>query len=288
MNLHNSFIGDQAQGLRSTKRHQPIQVLAVTAGKGGVGKTNVSINLAIALAKMNKRVMLLDADLGLANVDVMLGLHPRFNLEHVIKGECSLSDIIVYSPEGVAIIPSSSGITSMANLSTLQMAGIVDAFNELANDVDILIVDTAAGIDNSVMNFTRAAQEVIVVVCDEPTSITDSYALIKILSRDYGISRFNILANMVNNTIDGRALYNKINRVSERFLDVTLNYLGSIPFDEYLRKSVKQQKAFITAYPSSSAADNMRKVAQRVTALPRYTGNTGRTAFFIEDMLVDA
>ncbi|HSB95554.1 MAG TPA: P-loop NTPase, partial [Spongiibacteraceae bacterium] len=188
----------------------PVQVIAVTGGKGGVGKTSVSVNLSVALAQMGRRVALLDADLGLANVDIMLGLNAKHNLEDVLAGTYSLLDIMLQGPGGIRIIPASSGTQHMSQLSALEHAGLIHAFSEISEQIDVLIIDTAAGISDSVISFVRAAQEVLVVVCDEPSSITDAYALMKLLNRDYGVSRFRVLANMTRTAQEGQNLFNKL------------------------------------------------------------------------------
>ncbi|VAW81634.1 Flagellar synthesis regulator FleN, partial [hydrothermal vent metagenome] len=167
---------DQAAGLRRMAQPNPVRAIAVTSGKGGVGKTNVSVNLSVALAERGRKVMLMDADLGLANVDVLLGLHPNGNLSHVIDGQRTLEEIIVRGPSNIMVVPAASGVKRLAELSTMENAGLIRAFSELNHDVDILIIDTAAGINESVTSFSRAAQEVVVVVCDEPASMTDAYA----------------------------------------------------------------------------------------------------------------
>jgi len=185
----------------------PVQVIAVTGGKGGVGKTNVSVNLSLALAELGRRVVLLDADLGLANVDVLLGLTAKRTLADVVAGECDLRDVMIPGPGGIRVVPAASGTQSMVQLSTLQHSGLIQAFSDIGNDIDVLIIDTAAGIGDGVVSFVRAAQEVLLVVTDEPTSITDAYALIKLLNRDYGISRFRVLANMAHAPQEGRNLF---------------------------------------------------------------------------------
>ena len=152
----------------------PVQVIAVSGGKGGVGKSNVSVNLGIALAQMGRRVVLLDADLGLANIDVLLGITANRNIQDVIAGECDLRDVLVNGPGGIKIVPASSGTQRMTQLSNLEHAGLINAFSELGDQIDVLIVDTAAGISESVVSFLRASQELLLVVCDEPTSITDA------------------------------------------------------------------------------------------------------------------
>lgn len=285
MSKSNKSIKDQASGLRNLSRTKPVKVIAVTAGKGGVGKSNVSVNLAVALAQLNKSVMLLDADLGLANVDIMLGLHTKYNLSHVIQGICHLSDIILQGPNGIRVIPAASGTEFMTQLTQAEHAGIIDAFNELTDDLDYMIIDTAAGISDTVLSFARSSQELIVVVCDEPTSLTDAYALIKVMSKRYEWTHFNILANMVRNLKDGRDLFNKLFRVSEQFLDVHLNYLGAIPFDENVHKSVKKQKPVLIAYPDSPATASLRELAETVNSWPFKPLLGGNTSFFLERLV---
>lgn len=276
---------DQADGLRRMIQPRPVKVIAVTGGKGGIGKTNVSVNLAITLARLNRNVMLMDADFGLANVDVLLGINSRRNISHVIAGECSLDEIIVDGPSGLKIIPSASGKNSMLNLTTVEHGGVIRAFSELTHDVDIMLVDTAAGISESVVTYTRAAHEVIVVVCDEPASLTDAYALIKILHRYHGKYRFHVLANMTSNVHEGRNLFVKLSKVTQRFLDVSLSYMGAIPHDEYLRKAVQRQQAVVDAFPRSSSAIAFRKLAKKADEWPMPEAATGHMEFFIERLI---
>ncbi|MDI9817638.1 MULTISPECIES: MinD/ParA family protein [unclassified Legionella] len=276
---------DQAAGLRNLSRSKPVQVIAITAGKGGVGKSNISVNLAIGLARKNKKVLLLDADLGLANVDIMLGLHAKYNLSHVVQGICPLSEIILQGPGGVSIIPASSGTEYMSQLSPSEHAGIIDSFNELTDDVDYMIIDTAAGISDTVLSFARSSQELIVIVCDEPTSLTDAYAFIKVMAKRYDWSHFHILANMVRNIKDGRELFNKLYRVTEHFLDVSLDYIGAIPFDERVHEAVKKQKPVLLAHPESNAAKSFLHLVERVEDWPPKCALGGNTSFFLERLV---
>ncbi len=267
------------------KTLNPVQVVAVTGGKGGVGKSNVSVNMAIALAELGKRVVLLDADLGLANLDILLGLSVNKNISDVLAGNASLADIMVEGPSGIKIIPASSGAQQMANLGEVEHAGIITAFSELADYMDILIVDTAAGISKTVTSFVRAVQEAIVVVTDEPTSITDAYALIKVLNRDCRMNRFRMVSNMVKSPKEGQILFNKLVKVTDRFLDVSLQYCGAIPWDESVRKSVQRQKAVIEAYPRSAAATAYRSLAQKVVTWPLPSTPKGNLEFFVERLI---
>jgi flagellar biosynthesis protein FlhG len=261
------------------------RVIAVTSGKGGVGKTNVAANLAIAMAQAGENVMLFDADLGLANVDVLLGLQPRFNLAHVVRGEADIDCTIVEGPAGLRIIPASSGNRSMLDLPPRSQAAIVQSFSTLASPPDVLIVDTAAGIADGVARFTQAAHHAIVVVCDEPSSITDSYALIKLFSRDYGISHFHIVTNMTSGPADGRRLFDKLNTVSNQFLDVVLRHSGNIPHDTYLRKAVQEQRAVVDAYPRSFSGRAFRQLAEVVQRLPARAQARGTIEFFFERLI---
>lgn len=288
------MLNDQAAGLRAMQSNQnqkpiseaksPVRVIAVASGKGGVGKTNVSVNLGIALSKQGNRVLLMDADMGLANVDIMLGLQTEFNLSHVLDGQKTLREVIVDGPSGLKVIPAASGVRRMAQLSAMENAGIINAFSELSNELDVLIVDTAAGIADSVVSFCRAAQEVVVVVTDEPASITDAYALIKVLSRDYQLTRFRLLANMSRSSAHGQQLYEKLAKVCEQFLDVSLDYLGTVPFDHDLRESVQKQVPVTVHRPNSVSAKAFNGMAQKIETWPIPRGVTGYLQFFVENL----
>lgn len=262
----------------------PVNVIAVTSGKGGVGKTNVAVNLAVSLAESGDKVLLFDADLGLANVDIALGLKPRFDIQHVISGERRLEDILLSGPAGIRVIPAASGVARMAALSREEQAGLVRAFSELTVPVQTLVVDTGAGIDNTVLTFTSACQEVIVVICDEPTSLTDGYALVKVLNQQCGIKRFQILPNLVDSELQGRKLFDKLCKVTDRFLDVHLGYLGAIPRDDYLRRAVRSQRPVVTEYPRAPSSRALRAVAEQVRSLPQ-NPSAGGLGFFVERMI---
>jgi len=259
-----------------------VRVLAIASGKGGVGKTNTSLNLALSLAVEGYSVLLMDADLGMANIDVMLNLRPRFDLLHVLKGEKALEEIIIEGPLGIGIIPASSGVSRMANLDHKMHAGLIAAFEQLERNADFLIIDTAAGISDSVISFSSAASEVIVVVCDEPASLADAYALIKVLSQEYGISRFQILANMVTSTQHGRRIYAKLASVADQFLDVSLGFLGSIPHDVALKKAVQNQKPVTLDAPHSPSAIAFQGLAKKLIGMPARASSGGALSFFVE------
>ncbi len=264
---------------------RPVRTIAVCSGKGGVGKTSVSINLSVALARAQKQVMLLDADLAMANADLLMGVTPTGNLSHVLSGEKSLQDIICETPSGVKLVPASSGVTRLANLSPSENAGLIHAFSELSDPLDVLVIDVAAGIAESVVMFSRAAQEVIVVVLDEPASLTDAYALIKVLSREQRVSRFNVICNQVPNSVRGESVFKKLQGVCDRFLDVHLTHIGNIPSDDYLRRAVQMQRPVIEAFPSARSSRAFRDIANRLMKQRPVDQPWGGVEFFLERLV---
>ncbi|GAB6197051.1 MinD/ParA family protein [Lysobacter xanthus] len=266
----------------------PVRVIAVASGKGGVGKTSVSVNLSMALQNAGQRVLLLDTDLGLANVDVMLGLSPRFTLADVFAGRCELADTLLEGPNGLLVVPAASGKRHMTELTPAQHVGLVHAFSQLEMPIDVMVIDNAAGISDSVLTFCQAAQDVIVVVCDEPASVTDAYALIKVLTRERGVTRVQVLANQVGHPSEGRQLFEKLERVTSKFLDVTLNYLGAIPRDEWLRRAIQRQEAVVDAFPAAPASMAFREIAKRAEKWQTPAGPRGHVEFFMERLIPTA
>jgi flagellar biosynthesis protein FlhG len=263
----------------------PVQVIAVTGGKGGTGKTSIAVNLATAFAQAGRQAMLLDGDLGLANVDVLLGLTPRYTLEHVLSGERRLEEVILQTSSGVRVIPAASGVARMAALAATEQAAIVQAFSTLPGPLDVLVVDTAAGIHESVLQFCQAAQQVLLVLRDEPTSLTDCYALIKVLSRNHGVRHFRVVTNMTRNTGEGPSVFRRLQRVSDRYLEVVLEMVGDIPEDKFVKQAVQQQRPVLEAYPSCAAARAFKHLASVATRWPLPAGPSGRLEFFLERML---
>ena len=276
---------DQAESLRRMTKPKPVRVIAVTSGKGGVGKTNVAVNLAISMARAGHQVMLMDADLGLANIDVMLGLKTEYDLSHVIDGKVDLEEILIEGPEGIKIVPASSGTARMAELSQAENVGLIRAFSELSIPLDTFIIDTAAGIHDSVISFAKAAREVVVVVCDEPTSITDAYAMLKVLNLDHGVQRFHVLCNMVKNDKHGQQLYVKLMKVANHYLDVTLDYMGHVPMDEKIVMSVRKQRPIVLEYPGAPAALALQEIAKTAAAWPIPDSAEGHLEFFVERLI---
>ncbi|GIX22633.1 MAG: site-determining protein [Gammaproteobacteria bacterium] len=264
---------------------RPVQVIAVSGGKGGVGKTNVAVNLAVAMARRGRKVMLLDADLGLANVDVLLGLKPPRDIRHVIDGACTLDDILIEGPAGVRIVPAASGVHRLTRMNERELAGLIYGFSQVRFPLDTLLVDTAAGIGPHVLSFCRAAQHVMVVVCDEPTALADAYALIKVLGRDYGVGRCRVVVNMAASEAQARAVFARLLSVVTRFLDVTLDYAGMVPFDEQLRKAVQARSAVVEAYPRARASEAFRRLAATVDGWPLLEQASGHVQFFLERLV---
>ena len=276
--------GHSMKKIKPSQRSKPVRVIAVASGKGGVGKTNVSVNLSVSLTKLGNRVLLMDADMGLANVDIMLGLQTKYNLSHVLKGEKSLIEVMVDAPGGFKIVPATSGNSRMAQLSQAENAGIINAFSEIDGFLDVLIIDTAAGIADSVVSYCRASQEVVIVVTDEPASMTDAYALIKVLNREHGLTNFQLLANMTRTEKHGIELHKKFSKVCENFLDVSIDYLGTIPFDHDLREAIQKQSPVTISKPNSVSAKEFNHVANKINEWPIPTNATGYLQFFIENL----
>lgn len=298
-----SGTGDQADTLREMARNarhgQPsdasltsdassqkgIRVISVTSGKGGVGKSNVVSNLAIALSMQGKKVLVIDADLGLGNLDVLLGLSPVYNLNHVFNGEKALTDILIEGPAGIKIIPAGSGIQELTSLGQHEKLKLLDELDMLEEQFDIMIVDTEAGISENVTYFTVAAQEIVVVVTPEPTSITDVYALIKLLATRYSEHHFKVLVNMAKDSEDALEVFRKLANVAGRFLDISLDYLGCVVKDEKVVEAVKRQRAVSELFPDSEAAGCFTTLAKRVIENTRQTRLKGNIQFFFRRFL---
>ncbi|MFZ5776207.1 MAG: MinD/ParA family protein [Thermodesulfobacteriota bacterium] len=241
------------------------RVICVTSGKGGVGKTNIVTNLGYSLAKLGKRVLVLDADLNLANVDILLGLTPRYNLHHVFKGEKNLQEVLVEGPAGLRILPASSGILEMAELTEQQRLYFLAEMDALAQETDIMLIDTAAGINNNVVYFNLAAQERIIILTPEPTSLTDAYALIKVLSGRHDVKRFRILVNLARSEKEALAVFRKLSIVSDRFLgSLSLDYLGHIPYDSRLPRAVREQRLVSEIFPDAQASRTFARLADQI------------------------
>ncbi len=263
---------DQASKLREmmeTKREElTSRVIAVTSGKGGVGKTTLSVNLAIEIAKTGKKVVVFDADFGLANVEVMLGIRPQYNLLDLIHNKKKIEQIITKGPEGIGFISGGSGVSELAMLDNTSIKLLISELVKLDKMYDVVIIDTGAGITDSVLEFVMVSPEVLLVVTPEPTSITDAYSLLKVLRRKETFNpiykTINVVSNRVTNENEGMEIYNKINTVSSKFLNTKLKFLGSVVHDKNASMAIIEQKPVVMAYPASSSARDISALADRL------------------------
>lgn len=277
---------DQAERLRelvNSKNHRAnsrkARIIAVTSGKGGVGKTNLSVNLSICLSKLGQKVTLIDTDLGLANIDLMLGMIPKYHLGHFFSGERDLADVVMEGPAGVRIIAGGSGLQELANISSWQLDNCINRLFTLDEDNDFIILDTGAGISNKVIRFLLAAEEIIVVTIPEPTSIADAYGVIKIISKENPNAKIYVAVNMVKSDEEGEQVVDRLRIVAEKFLQFPLESLGHVHYDQNVPKAVKQQQPFTLTHPNSKASQGIWKMAQHLLLLPEHPSR-GIAMFF--------
>lgn len=282
---------DQAEQLRNIVKKQSVQrhlsrVITVTSGKGGVGKSSVAVNLGLQMSKLGKKVIILDADFGLANVEVMLGIRPRYNLADLMFKGRELKDIITMGPENIGFISGGSGIQELTNLTRDQIIYLTQTLYELDEIADVILIDTGAGISDSVLEFVAASAEILLIATAEPTSITDAYALLKTLGKkedfDWENTMVKMIANRVNSYQEGKALYEKLSVVVNKFLKVQMEFLGAIPQDPQVSKSVMQQTPFSMAYPNSPAAIAVNELAAMLNSntIKEQQMKKGITQFF--------
>ncbi len=261
------------------------EVIGVASGKGGVGKTTVSINLATALSQQGHRVMLFDADLGLANAQIALGARAEYNLSHFLSGQKTLAEIVLTTRQGIRLIPGASGMQELAGLTPVQAASIVQSFSDVADDVDYLIVDVAAGISPSVLAFLAACQRRFIVVKDDPSSIADAYGTIKVLSQQMDLDEIYLLPNMVGSQAEGWKLYQRLNDVCVRFLGNTIHYLTSIEADELVLSALKKYQSVLEMAPGTAASRDFRRLAEVCTQLRPIEHVSGGLQFFMERLI---
>ena len=268
----------------------PAKVITITSGKGGVGKTHTTVNLGYQLAKSGKRVLLLDADLGLANINIMLGFEPKATIAQVLDGKAKIKDVIVSrsigsSKQSLDILPAASGIQEVVNLNESQRMLLLSEIGKLSENYDYVLVDTAAGIGDSVVYFNTAAEEIVVIIAPEPTSITDAYALIKVLSSHHGLKEFSILVNRNPIGEDGRKTYAKLAMATDKFLHVRLKYVGAISEDETVSASVRAQKPFCELYPSAKASRDVAKISEKIINDKTRRPPQGGLQFFFNELI---
>jgi flagellar biosynthesis protein FlhG len=272
--------------IKTPHAEQAIRVIAISSGKGGVGKSSVVVNLALALDRLGKRVLIMDADLGLANIDILLGLAPKYNISHVLDGSKRLEDVLVQGPGMVRVMPASSGVQELTKLTDDQKLLFLEMLDGLETEIDILLIDTGAGISDTVVYFNLAAQEKIVLVTPEPTSLTDAYALIKVLYTRHEERHFKILTNVVKDEAAGKAIFAKISKVADHFLDgLSLDYLGAVPYDPCMPKAVMQQKPLLELFPQAPAAKAFVGLANKLQKTPPPHLNHGNIQFFWKRLL---
>lgn len=293
---------DQASGLRNIVKTDSLsrresstplggrksapRVISVTSGKGGVGKTNMVGNLAIALAELGKRVVIVDADVGLANIDIIFNLRPKYNISHVISGERTLQEVMVTTSHGVNIIAGGSGFANMTQLTHGEKLNLLTEFEALEDIADIILLDTGAGISSNVLYFNSAADECIVIATREPTSITDAYALMKVMSQEYGTKYFKLLVNVVSSKKDAKMVYATLDSAIGRFLkNVVLEYLGNIPSDPKLQKAVMHRSTVLDYAPDSPSAEAIREIASKIANSPIRASSDGNIKFFMKRIL---
>ncbi|NOX25315.1 MAG: MinD/ParA family protein [Deltaproteobacteria bacterium] len=264
------------------------RVICITSGKGGVGKTNLTANLAYTMAAAGLQVLILDADLNLANIDILLGLTPKYNLQHVFTGEKSLKDVMIKGPGGINILPGASGIMELANLDEEQRLYFLSEMAALDNKIDILLIDTGAGINENVIYFNLAAQERIILLTPEPTSLTDAYAMIKVLSTRHAVKRFKIMVNMALSAREAINVFKQLSKVCDQFLaTLSLDFIGYLPYDRQLVKAVRSQCLVTEKFPNCPASNMLRKISKDLVAETPQLTDDGNIKFFWNNFLVD-
>jgi flagellar biosynthesis protein FlhG len=264
---------DQAKSLRelvSTRNagRPPLRVIAITSGKGGVGKTHIACNLAVLAARAGQRVLVLDADLGLANADIVLGVAPHHHLGHLLDGSASVDSVLAEGPEGVRVLAASSGVQELTRLDDAQKLRLVTALDLIEDRFDIILVDCGAGIGDNVLFFAGAAQEALLVISPEPTSLTDAYATVKVLSQQAGVERFAVVVNSVPTEAHGREVFGRLAKVTDRFLTARVSFLGHVPRDENLQRALMAQRPVVELFPRSPCTRALQDLAKRLLERP--------------------
>lgn len=262
------------------------RVIAVTSGKGGVGKTSIVGNLAIAFRRLGNRVLVLDGDLGLPNIDIIFGLNPLYTIRHVIEGEKDLSEVIVQGPEEVLVIPADSNMHELANLTDGQKLNLLTEFDRLNGDFHVFLIDTGAGVSSNVLYFNIAAQERIVVVTSEPSSVADAYALIRAIHGQHGTNRFKLLINRVNDTAEARSIYQVLsNALGASMRNVSLEYIGFIPEDENFDRAIRQRSTVLQCSPESASSKSFCRLAKHLLANSSTAPSDGNIKFFFRKLM---
>ncbi|MCC6138942.1 MAG: MinD/ParA family protein [Bdellovibrionaceae bacterium] len=269
----------------SSTSNNGTRTISISSGKGGVGKTTVTVNMAYNLGKLGKRVLILDGDMSLANVDLFLKKTPEFTLQDFFEGTVELKDVLVKYTKNIHVLPGASGALELSRLDVYQKKMLVDAMSEFEGLYDYLLIDTASGVSDEVLYLSSAAQEVMVVVLPDPASITDAYALMKLLNQRYKTKSFSIVTNQVMNEKESLALFQRINSVAAKFLNVNLNYVGFIPFDLTLRQANHRQEMIGDFAPQSNSHQSLKRIAEKIEGLPGNPEMQGGLQFFWNQIL---
>lgn len=278
---------DQAESLRQmmNERTSEVRVVAVTSGKGGVGKTNITSNIAVLAAAAGKRVLIIDGDLGLANVEIIFGMTPRYHLGHLLDGTATVQQVLARGPDGIRVLPGGSGVRSLVSLDSAQKMRVMSALDEIEDEFDLVLIDTGAGIGDNVLFFVGGAQEALLVVTPEPTSLTDAYAAVKVLSLEAGVEHFHVLVNPAPTEAVARDIYDKLCNVTRRFLKARLKLLGFVPRDENIHRAVLMQRPVVSAFPQSPASRALNAVADKLLSQPPPPGSVGGLKFLWHRLL---
>lgn len=278
-------VQDQAEGLRRLLARDSVRVVTLTSGRTGVGKSNIVVNLAAALAKRGRHVLVLDEQQGKGGIEALLGLAARYDLMHVIRREKTLEEVMLHGPEGVDIVSAGKGLRVLGELKQEDQDWLVQSFRQLSQSVDVVLVDAVAGIASNVLPLGLASQEIVIVVSQHPSSITDAYALIKVLNQRFAIRRFHILASKVQSEAEAHTLYRNMAEAAERFLEVSLDFMGYVPFDEKLRRSARIFRPVMEAFPTAASAKAVRDMAEVLEQWPQPSGENGRLEAFMQRLI---
>ena len=276
---------DQAEGLRRLLARDSVRVVTLTSGRTGVGKTNIVTNLAAALAKRGRHVLVLDEQQGKGGIETLLGLSMHYDLMHVIRREKTLEEVMLHGPEGVDIVAAGDGLRVLGELGQEDQDWLVQSFRQVSKSVDVVLVDAVAGIASNVLPLSLASQEIVIVVTQHPSSITDAYALIKVLNQRFAIRRFHILASKVQNEAEAQVLFKNMAEVAERFLDVSLDFMGYVPFDEKMKQAARICRPVVDAFPKAASAKSVRELAEAMEQWPQPSGENGRLEVFMQRLI---
>lgn len=258
----------------------PARVIAISSGKGGVGKTSIAANLCLAFSELGQRVLAMDADLGLANLDICLGVSPVLSLLDLFDGDTTIDEILCEGPEGVILLPGCSGRYDLANLDDQQRYRLFESIDKLEDDFDVLLLDTGAGIGSNAISFAAAASEVIIVANPEPTSLADAYAFIKVASEEFSVKHFRVIANMVMNAKEAEEVYRRLADLCGRFLTAGVDFLGYIPRDSAVPKSVRTGTPFLIGSPNAPASGSIKRIAKKILSMPQSDRGSGGIRLF--------